>query len=224
VSWEPQTIAVIGGTGAEGGGIALRLAHAGYRVIIGTRDPVKGADVVAKLNQALKEPALECRENVQAANTADMVILAVPYSAQTAMINAIRKSLDGKILIDATVPLAPPKVSHVKLPTGGSAVANVQAALGNGVRVVAAFQNVSAHRLLKLGSDVDCDVLVCGDDADARQTVINLATKMGLHAIDAGPICNSAAVEALTSILIWINRKYKVPGSGIRITGLGNSD
>jgi 8-hydroxy-5-deazaflavin:NADPH oxidoreductase len=224
VSWEPQTIAIIGGTGAEGSGIALRLAHAGYRVIIGTRNPAKGADIVAKLNQALKESALECRENEQAAQAADTVILAVPYSAQTAMINAIRKSLDGKILIDATVPLVPPKVSRVQLPTGGSAVANLQAALGDGVRVVAAFQNVSARRLLELGSDVDCDVLVCGDDADARQTVINLATKMGLHAIDAGPICNSAAVEALTSILIWINRKYKVPGSSIRITGLGNFD
>jgi 8-hydroxy-5-deazaflavin:NADPH oxidoreductase len=130
---------------------------------------VKGADFVAKFNQALKGPTLECRENEQAANAADMVILAVPYSARTAMINAIRKSLNGKILIDATVPLVPPKVNRVQLPTGGSAVANVQAALGEGVLVVAAFQNVSAHRLLELGSDVDCDVLVCGDDAHVRQ-------------------------------------------------------
>jgi 8-hydroxy-5-deazaflavin:NADPH oxidoreductase len=217
---EVQTIAVIGGTGAEGSGIALRLAHAGYRVIIGTRDPAKGAEVVSDLNRTLGASTLEWDENRKAATRADVVILTVPYSAQRTMVSEIREAVEGKILIDATVPLVPPKVGSAQLPSGGSAVAMVQAMLGDTVRVVSAFQNVSAHKLRRLGADVDCDVLVCADDVQARQIVIDLVAKMGLRGINAGPICNSAAAEALTSILISINRKYKVEGSGIRITGM----
>jgi len=215
-------IAVIGGTGAEGGGIALRLAHAGYRVIIGTRDPAKGAKAAAELNAMLALAALEWSENRKAAEQADIVMLTVPYGAQIQTIKDIREALEGKILVDATVPLVPPKVSSVQLPTGGSAVAIVQAMLGEKVRVVSAFQNVSANKLRQLEEDVDCDVLVCADDVGARETVIDLVAKMGLRGIDAGALCNSAATEALTSILISINRKYRVPGSGIRITGIGD--
>ncbi len=114
----------------------------------------------------------------------------------------------------------PPKVSNVQLPHGGSAVAAIQDSLGDNVQVVSAFQNVAAHKLRQLGQDVECDVLVCANDANARKTVLDLITKMGLRGIDAGPICNSAAAEALTSVLIFLNRKYKVSGSGIRLTGL----
>ena len=217
-----QTVAVVGGTGAEGSGIALRLANAGDRVIIGTRDPGKGAKIAAELNQVLGTSALEWRDNKSAAEAADIVVLTVPYSAQVATVVGIRDALRGKILIDATAPLVPPKVSRVQLPAGGSAVAMVQAILGDTVRVVSAFQNVSAHKLRKLGADVDCDVLVCADDVEARKIVIDLIVRMGLRGIDAGPVCNSAAAEALTSILISINRQYKIPGSGIRITGMGD--
>ena len=217
-----QTVAVIGGTGAEGSAIALRLAHAGHRAIIGTRDPAKGAKIAGELNQLLGTSALEWRDNKGAAEAADIVVLTVPYSAQVAMVDGIRDALRGKILVDATVPLVPPKVSRVQLPAGGSAVAMVQARLGDTVRVVSAFQNVSADKLRQLGAEVDCDVLVCADDVGARQIVIDLVADIGLRGIDAGPVCNSAAAEALTSILISINRKYKVPGSGIRITGMGN--
>jgi 8-hydroxy-5-deazaflavin:NADPH oxidoreductase len=217
-----QTVAVIGGTGAEGSGIALRLAHAGHRVIIGTRDPAKGAKTAAELNGVLGTSALEWQDNKSAAGAAEIVVLTVPYSAQVATVVGMRDALRGKILVDATVPLVPPKVSRVQLPVGGSAVAMVQAMLGDTVRVVSAFQNVSAHKLCELGTDVDCDVLVCADDAEARQIVIDLVARIGLRGIDAGPICNSVAAEALTSILIAINRQYKVPGSGIRITGMGS--
>jgi NADPH-dependent F420 reductase len=151
------------------------------------------------------------------------VILTVPYQAQAATIEELRPQLDGKILIDATVPLAPPKVSHVHLPVGGSAVAAIQRTLGANVRVVSAFQNVAAHKLRKLGSDADCDVLVCADDPGARRVAFGQIDSMGLRGIDAGAICNSAAAEALTSILIFLNRKYKVQGSGIRITGLSDT-
>jgi len=148
------------------------------------------------------------------------VILAVPYAAQQKSVDELRDVLAGKILVDATAPLIPPKVNRVQLPEGGSAVAAIQAKLGESVRVVSAFQNVAAEKLKHRGASVDCDVLVCADDAAARQTVIDLIGEMGLRGVDAGPIANSAAAEALTSLLIWINRKYKVPGAGIRITGL----
>jgi len=217
---ELPTIAVIGGTGAEGSAIALRLGHAGYRVIVGTRDPAKGLGVASELNKILGADAVESASNASAAAMAGIVILTVPYAAQEATVREIRTPLDGKILIDATAPLVPPKVSNVQLPVNGSAVANIQRLLGNTVRVVSAFQNIAAHKLRRLGADVECDVLVCGDDAEAKNITGELIARMGLRALDAGPICNSAAAEALTSLLIFLNRKYKVSGSGIRITGL----
>jgi 8-hydroxy-5-deazaflavin:NADPH oxidoreductase len=213
-------IAVIGGTGAEGSAIALRLGHAGYRVIIGTRDAAKGGRVAAELNTITGVNAIEFAGNAEAGKTADIVILTVPYAAQQATVREIAAVLEGKILIDATAPLVPPKVSNVQLPPSGSAVAEIQRMLGDKVRVVSAFQNVAAHKLRRLGADVECDVLVCGDDVEARSTTGALIARIGLRAIDAGPICNSAAAEALTSLLIFFNRKYKVSGSGIRITGL----
>jgi 8-hydroxy-5-deazaflavin:NADPH oxidoreductase len=214
------TVAVIGGTGAEGSAIALRLGHAGYRVIIGTRDPSKAERVAGELNGLLGKPALSFADNVKAAAAADIVILTVPYGAQQAIVENIRAVLEGKVLIDATAPLVPPKVNNVQLPPGGSAVAAIQERLGDKVRVVSAFQNVAAHKLREIGKDVECDVLVCANDADARKIALGLIADMGLRGIDAGPICNSAAAEALTSVLIFLNRKYKVAGSGIRLTGL----
>ncbi len=217
------TVAVIGGTGAEGSAIALRLGHAGYRVIIGTRNPSKGEGVAAELSGILGNAALSFADNVKAAAAAEIVILTVPYSAQRAIVEEIRGVLENKILIDATVPLVPPKVSNVQLPPGGSAVAAMQEMLGDKVRVVSAFQNVAADKLREIGKDVECDVLVCANDVEARKTALVLIGNMGLRGIDAGPICNSAAAEALTSILIFLNRKYKVSGSGIKLTGLGGT-
>jgi NADPH-dependent F420 reductase len=163
--------------------------------------------------------AVTAQPNRAAAQAGDIVILAVPYAAQRATIEEIRDALPGKILVDATAPLVPPRVSRVQLPDGGSAVAAIQVLLGTSVRVVSAFQNVSAPKLAS-AERIDCDVLVCADDRAARDRVIALAGAIGLRGIDAGPIANSAAAEALTSVLIAINRRYKVPGSGIRIVGI----
>jgi NADPH-dependent F420 reductase len=215
-----ETIAVVGGTGAEGSALALRFAKAGHRVVIGSRDRTKAAKTAEELNQILGTWLVSGDALKSAAAQAEIVVLTVPYAAQRALLADIRDALDGKVLIDATVPLIPPGVSRVQLPEGGSAVAAAQALLGKGVRVVSAFQNVAAHKLKQLGTDADCDVLVCADDAEARSLVIALVQRIGLRGIDAGPICNSAAAEALTSILININKKYKSPGSGIRITGI----
>lgn len=212
---------MLGGTGAEGGGIALRLLKAGHQIIIGSRDPDKASHAARELAALAGSGEIHGATLAQAAKEAEIVILTVPYAAQMATVKEVRTKLAGKILVDATVPLVPPKVARVQLPAGGSAVAAVQAFLGEDVRVVSAFQNVAAHHLRDLLHESDCDVLVCGDDVPARQIVVELAESMGLRAFHAGPIANSAATEALTSLLISVNSRYKVPGgAGIRLTGM----
>lgn len=214
-------IAVLGGTGNEGSGLALRLAKAGHRVIVGSRDQGRAKTAAAEMNALLGNSVISGEDNRAAATAADIVVLAVPYSAQQSTAQAVADALAGKILVDATVPLVPPKVSRVQLPGYGSAVAELQGLLGDTVKVVSAFQNVSAHHLKDLAHEVDCDVIVCGDDTAACDVVTDLCRDIGLRGFYAGPICNSAAAEALTSILISINRRYKVPGgAGIRITGV----
>ena len=212
-------IAVVGGTGAEGGGIAFRLARAGHTLTIGSRDRAKAEKTAAQLTALLK---LRCEgaDNRTAASGAEVVFLTVPFAAQKSTIVELSDILCGKILVDATVPLVPPKVGRVQLPEQGSAVAAIQTLLGRDVRVVSAFQNVSAHHLKEPDRAIECDVLVCGDDRAACDVVIGLADDMCLRGIYAGPICNSVAAEALTSLLISINRQYKIPAAGIRITGL----
>lgn len=215
-----QKIAVIGGTGAEGGGLALRLASAGHEVLIGGRDADKAVAAADAINAQIGNKTVRGASATDAAADAEIVLMTVPYAGQQATALSIRDQLQGKILIDATVPLTPPKVGTVQLPSGGSAVAALQAELGDTVRVVAAFQNVSAHHLRDLDHAVDCDVLVCGNDAAACETVVALAQDIGLRGIHAGPVANAAAVEAMTSLLITINRRYKSSGSGVRITGI----
>ncbi len=214
-------IAVLGGTGAQGMGLALRLAAAGHEVTVGSRQAERARAAAAQLSERLGGRTIAGAANRSAAGAAEIVVLTVPYAAQQATVQEVRGQLDDKILVDATVPLVPPKVSVVQLPNGESAVAAVQRLLGDKVRVVSAFQNVSAQHLGELDHEVDCDVLICGDDQAAREVVVGLCQDIGLRGIHAGPIGNSAAVEALTSVLIAINRRYKVAGAGIRITGIG---
>ncbi len=215
-------ITVLGGTGHEGAGLALRWAKAGYPVVIGSRDAGRAAaaaDAIAKTTGG----TVRGLSNADAAQAGEVVVLAVPYSGQQALAAEVRAQIEGKILIDVTVPLIPPKVARVQLPDGGSAVEALQRLLGETVRVVAAFQNVSAHQLADLSREVDCDVLVSGDDVEAREVVCQLAEAIGIRALHAGPLANSAAAEALTSVLISINKRYNVPGgAGIRISGIAD--
>jgi len=213
-------IAVLGGTGNEGPGLALRWARAGHRVIIGSRRQEKALRVAHELNARLTTGAIEGMENHAAAERCDLAVLTVPYSAQNALLESLHSSLQGKVLISTTVALKPPKVARVYIPPEGSASEQAQAVLGENVKVVAAFQNVAADRLLELDTPVECDVLVCGDDKPAKRLAIGLARDLGTRGIDAGPLINARAVEALTSVLIGINIRYKVHGAGIRITGL----
>jgi hypothetical protein len=217
---DKYTLAVLGGTGAEGGGLATRWAKAGHKVILGSRDAGKAGAAAAEINRALGIDTVKGASNSDAAKAADIVVLTVPHGAQRSTVDEALDGIRGKVLVDATVPLVPPRVARVQLPADGSAVASLQNRLGDQARVVSAFQNVSAHHLKDVDFEIDCDVLVCGDDIAAREIVIGLARDAGLRAWHAGPIANSVAVEALTSVLIAINVRYKVAGSGIRITGL----
>ena len=215
------SIGVLGGTGKEGRGLALRWAHQGHSVIIGSRSAERATEAADALRGLLTESSIRGATNFDAAAAAEIVVLAVPFSAQQSTVNEVEPALAGKILIDVTVPLVPPDVGRVQLPDGRSAVETIQKSLeANKVVVVSAFQNVSAHHLMKLDKEVDCDVLVCSDDPAAADTVVALAEEIGLRAWNAGPLANSVVAEGLTSVLITLNRRYKVPASGIRITGV----
>jgi 8-hydroxy-5-deazaflavin:NADPH oxidoreductase len=215
-----QRLGILGGTGREGSALALRWAHAGYPVVIGSRSPPKAQSVARELNSILGRDSISGGSNVAAASEAEIAVLTVPYAAQRPTIEEVRDALAGKILVDVTVPLVPPKVTQVQLPAEGSAALAIQGLLGPEVRVVSAFQNVSAHVLKKLGHEVDCDVLVCSDDNAAANLIVDLAHDIGLGAWNAGVLANSVVAEALTSVLIVLNQRYKVPASGIRITGI----
>lgn len=214
-----RTIAVLGGSGALGRGIALRLALAGHHVAIGSRTRMTAEQAASEIGARIDGSILGL-DNASAASFGEVVFLTVPFAHQADTCLALRTELAGRILIDTTVPISVGKAARVHLPVGGSAVAALQAELGPEVRVVSAFQNVSAAHLADPSHDVDCDVLICGDDPAAREIVVSLAADMGLRGIQAGPIANSAAAEALTSVLISINIRYKAHGAGIRITGL----
>jgi len=213
----PKTIAVIGATGALGGGLARRWAKAGHKVIIGSRDGGRAQEAAEAL-MADVGGTVSGMENGAAAAAAEIVALTVPFSNQQPMLEAIKDGVQGKILIDATVPLVPPKVARVQLPDEDSAAVRAQNFLGEGVQVVAAFQNIGAEHL-NSDHDIECDVLVSGDSVEARETVVGLVEDAGLKAWHAGPLANSTAAEALTSVLIAINKRYKIIGAGIRITG-----
>ena len=216
------SVAVVGGTGEQGRGLALRWSAAGYDVTIGSRASARARAEVEKLNRLHSNISLSSDDNKGAARGADIIVLTVPFKFQLSTVEDIATCLDGKILVDVTVPLVPPKVARVQLPAAGSAVVNVQRILGENVRVVSAFQNVSAHHLNDLDHKIKCDVLVCGDDVEARQETIKLVAAAGMRGIHGGPLVNSVAAEALTSVLIGINRRYKIPGAGIIITGLSD--
>lgn len=217
---QSHVVAVIGGTGALGSGLAKRLVKAGVAVVIGSRTADKAQAAAAACPPGpAGATAPRGLTNAEAAAAATVAVLTVPFSNQAAIIDEIRPHVAGKLVIDATVPLVPPKVARVQLPPEQSAAVTAQKRLGEGVRLVSAFHNVAAHKLAS-DADIDCDILVFGDDAKDREIAIAVAEAAGLRGLHAGPLVNSVAAEALTSILIGINRSYKVDGAGIRITGV----
>lgn len=218
------SIAVLGGTGKEGKGLAYRWARTGYCVRIGSRSAEKAIAAANEIREMLGEGvSVEGLSNPEAAREADIVVLTVPYSAHRDTLESVKDELKGKLLIDVTVPLVPPKVGTVQMPAAGSAAQEAKEIVGDDVQVCAAFQNISHEHLLD-DADVECDVLVTGTSKEARAETIKLVEAAGLRGWDAGPIENSMVIEGMTSVLIGINKKYGSTHAGIKITGVAKVD
>ena len=213
-----ETIAILGGTGDLGTGLAIRWSRAGHRIVIGSRRLEKAQAAVDNLAKISPQTPAVPMENADAARAGDIVVLTVPTEHQVSTLDTVKDGLGGKILIDVTAPLVPPRVGTVQLPAEGSAGKRAQDFLGDDVMVVSAFQNIAAH-LLQEDVQIECDVLVAGNKRAARDKVIELIGEAGLTGWHAGPIENAAAAEALTSILIQINRRHDISHSGIKIVG-----
>ena len=216
----PLSIAVLGGTGKEGKGLAYRWAKAGYHVLIGSRTADKARAAAQDLRQMLPgNGRVEGFSNPEAAQKAEVVVLTVPYAAHRVTLESMKDSVKGKLLIDVTVPIVPPKITKVQVPPAGSAAQEARQILGEGAEVASAFQNIS-HEHLMLDQDVECDVLVTGTSKEARAETLKLVAAAGLIGWDAGPIENSVVLEGLTSVLININKQYGSTHAGIKITGV----
>lgn len=219
------TVAIVGGTGAEGFGLALRWAKAGIRLIIGSREAEKGRAAAERIRQAVASAKVDGVINQEAAARADILILTVPLLAQIPTIKAIRESLrPGTVFVDVTVPVGAAlgdRVARLVTPWSGSAAQQAAAYMPSGIPVVSAFHALSALALSDLEHPVDCDVLICGDDRDAKSLVSQLVEKIeGARAIDAGPLENARFAEHIAALLIALNIRHKVKQSGVRFTGL----
>ena len=211
-----KTIGILGGTGALGSGLSYRLGKAGYQVVIGSRNPGKASEKVNEINQRLKQEKISIESNYLAAEKSDLVILAVPFSNHRVIVEEIAPVVQKKIVLDTTVPLVPPKVARVQLPEYGSVAKKTQELLGKEVRVVSAFQNVAASHLD--GDDpLPGEILVFGNNKDARETIIGLIQEIGMKGWHAGSIDNSVVAESMTSVLIFMNKFYNMEGAGINI-------
>jgi 8-hydroxy-5-deazaflavin:NADPH oxidoreductase len=217
------SIGIVGGTGDLGRGLALRLAKAGHAVLVGSRKPEQAVGAAQALaaelsDRGISDASVEGMDNAAAAERGDIVFVTVPFGAHTPTLESIRHVVQGKVVVDVTVPLVPPRVARVQLPPEGSAGMIAQTLLGEDVQVVSAFQNVAAAHL-QADMEIPCDVLVTGNEKTARQMVIDLIESMGMRGFHAGLIHNAAAAEALTSVLININKQYKTH-AGLRLTGI----
>jgi NADPH-dependent F420 reductase len=219
-----EKIAIIGGTGDLGFGLGLRWAQAGQSVLIGSRDAKKAQEAADRIRSAVPGATVSGVENAQAAADASIIVLAVPFSAQAAILKSLKPTMKSGILIDATVPLAASvggKPTRMLGVWEGSAAQAARELVLPGVAVVSAFHNISADALQDLPSPLDCDVLVCGDNAEAKERASALIKLIpGLRPLDAGALEMSRVVESITALLVALNRRYKVKHSGIRITGL----
>lgn len=214
-------IAILGGTGEEGSGLGFRWALAGHEVIIGSRQAEKAEIKTAELNAILPtDKQITGTDNLSAAQRAELVVLSVPYSAQQATLAGVKEVLKGKMLVTVVAPLGEKAAQVMKLPSGLSAAEEAQQQLGDEVRVVAAFQNISAHHLMDVDHELDCDVLVCGAKAVDKEIVIQLCADAGMRGVNAGSLASASVVEGLTAVLIGINIRHKIKNAGIRITGI----
>ncbi len=212
-------LGLVGGTGKEGTGLSVRWAQAGHTVSIGSREAERAVQKAAELSAESKQ-TIRGADNVSICSDADVVVLCVPYSAHKSTLESLKDVLQGKVVIDITVPLKPPAVREVHLPEGQSAALEAQAVLGAGVKLVAALHHVSSVHLQDPDHEMHYDVLVCSDDAAAKEIAVGLIKDLGMRGLDAGPIKNAVALESMTPVLLYMNKRYKSAGTGIHITGI----
>ncbi len=211
------TIAIVGGTGDLGRGLALRLARPGIKIIIGSRDQGRARQAASEINNHLGRDSVAGELNAEAVKEAEFVVIAVPYEGHSQMVRELGEGLRGKIVIDAVVPL---KKGKPFVPHAGSALLEAQEILGKEVTVVGALHNISAVDLQEPDAPLG-DVLVCGDSDEAKQKVMEIIHRIGARAFDAGPAANAYIIEGLTGVLIHLNRKYKSKHATVRIAGIG---
>jgi hypothetical protein len=212
-------IAILGGTGPEGAGLALRWALAGHAVIIGSRQAERATAKAAELSARAKGATISGMANREAAAAGAVVVLALPAAGLAATLPDVKEACRGKTVVSTVVPLTFGGPRLHTPPPAGSAAEEAQALLGPEAKVVAAFHHIAAHKLAS-EHPIDCDLLICGDDAAAKATVAELGKSMGLRVLDVGPLTNAGPVEGVTALLATINRRYKITNSGIKITGL----
>ena len=218
------TIGIIGGTGKEGFGLANRWAKSGFKVIIGSRTIEKANTSANKIKEEIGSAKVQGASYEGAVSGSDIIVLTIPYSSHIDILENLKDLIKEKLIIDVTVPLVPPKVSVVQMPPDGSAAQETRRILGSTANLAAAFHNISNVNLASDSDSIDCDVLVTGTNADARKTALWLVKEAGFIGWDAGPLENSSVLEGLTSVLIWINKKYGSSHAGIRITGVNRPD
>jgi len=213
-------IGILGGTGKEGAGLAQRWAIGGHQVIIGSRDAERARTKAAELSALAGGATITGMANLDAATAAPVVVLTLPASGLAATLVPLKNACRGKIVISTVVPLTFGGGRLFTPPPQGSSAEEVQELLGAEARVVAAFHHIAAHELAATEHDIECDLLLCGGDAEAKKIVTELGQSMGLRAVDVGALTNAGALEGITAVLATINRRYKLKNSGIKITGL----
>ncbi len=212
-------IAILGGTGKEGGGLAVRWGQAGHTILIGSRDAERARQRAAELSRQV-HGAIEGLSNLEAARRGELVVITVPFAGHRALIEEVRSALQGKVVVDTVVPVDLKAPHPYVPPPEGSAAEEAQSVLGPRVKVVAAFHHIAAHELSALGHVISADGLFCGDDAAAKAVVAALISATGARPVDVGPLKHAPFIEGITLLLIEINKRYKVKASGIHITGI----
>ena len=213
-------IGILGGTGKEGAGLAVRWARAGHEIVIGSRDAERARAKAAELAALVSGARMSGAGNRDAAAAAEIVVIALPASGLAATLPDVREACRGKVVVSTVVPLTFGGPRLFTPPPQGSSAEEAQEMLGTDARVVGAFHHIAAHELSATEHDIECDLLICGGDAEAKKRVADLGASMGLRTVDVGALSNAGPLEGITAVLATINRRYKLKNSGIKITGL----
>ena len=214
-----MNIAILGGTGKEGAGLALRWAQAGHSIVIGSRDAERARAKATELRERAHKLPIVGHTNLEAAELGEIIVVALPATGLAATLPELRAATGHKVVVSTVVPLTFGGPRLFTPPAAGSSAEEIQALLPE-ARVVAAFHHIAAHELAETDHAIECDLLLCGGDAGAKEIVATLGVSLGLRVIDVGALANAGPVEGITALLATINRRYKLKNSGIKVTGL----